>query len=292
MADARKRARRPGTRGTRRTPASGDAPKDSKRAVAADAETTKAPAEGGIELPPSGLAGDVLPGAPRTPPAGKVEEGGGEKRIVLPSSGLASDVLARPEAAAVEPAPTGPAEPAPEAPAPEADPGAQSLSFFAAPAREEREAVEASEHIATFVLDQEEYGVDVRQVQEIRRVGEITAVPRAPEFVRGVINLRGRILPVLDLKRKLGLGEVAIQRAARIVVVRVQDRALGLLVDGASQVLKVPVSRVEPPPEEVVERGGDYIRGVAKLEDRLIILIDLGRALAHELREAPSVTGA
>ena len=77
-------------------------------------------------------------------------------------------------------------------------------------------AHEAVEHLATFVLDREEYGVDVKQVQEIRRVGEITAVPRAPEFVRGVINLRGRILPVLDLKRKLNLGEVGVDRAARI----------------------------------------------------------------------------
>lgn len=268
MADARKRARRKGTRGTRRSPVPGDAPGEKTRAE------------------------DVRPAAPETPPTGEVEEGGGAKRIELPSSGLASEVLARPETAGVEPVPQSPTEPAPEAPAPAADPGAQSLSFFAAPARDEREAAEASEHLATFVLDREEYGVDVRQVQEIRRVGEITAVPRAPEFVRGVINLRGRILPVLDLKRKLGLGEVEIRRAARIVVVRLQDRALGLLVDGASQVLKVPVSRVEPPPEEVVERGGDYIRAVAKLEDRLIILIDLGRALAHELREAPSTNDA
>jgi purine-binding chemotaxis protein CheW len=117
-------------------------------------------------------------------------------------------------------------------------------------------------------------------------VSEITTVPRAPEFIRGVINLRGRILPVLDLKRKLGLGEVEAGRATRIVVVRVGERLLGLLVDGASQVLKVPVSRIEPPPEEVQEKGGDYIRGVAKLDDRLIIVVDLGRLLAHELRAA------
>ena len=164
--------------------------------------------------------------------------------------------------------------------------GSHSLSFFAAPVQDHRAAAEATEHLATFFLDREEYGVDVRQVQEIRRTTEITSVPRAPEFIRGVINLRGRILPVLDLKRKLGLGEVEASRATRIVVVRVKERLLGLLVDGASQVLKVEVSRIEPPPEEVVERGGDYIRGVAKLEDRLIILVDLERLLAHELRAA------
>ena len=73
--------------------------------------------------------------------------------------------------------------------------GAHSLSFFAAPARDQRAVAEATEHLATFFLEREEYGVDVRQVQEIRRLSEITTVPRAPEFIRGVINLRGRILP-------------------------------------------------------------------------------------------------
>ena len=76
------------------------------------------------------------------------------------------------------------------------------------PTREERKAAEATEHLATFFLAGEEYGVDVRLVQEIIRVSEITQVPRAPEFIKGVINLRGRIIPVVDLKRKLGLGEV------------------------------------------------------------------------------------
>jgi purine-binding chemotaxis protein CheW len=126
----------------------------------------------------------------------------------------------------------------------------------------------------------------VKQVQEIRRVTEITSVPRAPEFIRGVINLRGRILPVLDLRRRLALGEVKADRAARIVVVRIKERLLGLLVDGASQVLKVKLSQIEPPPEEVLQQGGDYIRGVAKLDDRLIILVDLERLLAHELKAA------
>jgi purine-binding chemotaxis protein CheW len=292
MADARKRARRPGKGGAGRPSASGGETRDEKPAVAPDTATDEGPPAGGTtDLPASGLAEDVLPTVSEPAPTGGEPAGHAARRIELPSSGLASDILSQPEAAAVEPAAAAPAEPAKEALPAEPAAGAQSLSFFAAPAREQREAAEATEHLATFVLDREEYGVDVHQVLEIRRVGEITAVPRAPEFVRGVINLRGRILPVLDLKRKLGLGEVAIQRAARIVVVRSDDRMLGLLVDGASQVLEVPVSRVEPPPEEIVQRGGDYIRGVAKLEDRLIILIDLGRALAHELREAPTATG-
>ena len=287
MADARKRARRPGGKsGSRRkktTPVTPEAPPDETTVPAAEPDETP----GAAELPPSGLAADVLADEPAAAESGEPGPG----KIELPSSGLAADVLAQPEAAAVpEASAEAPAETpdAHEADASAEHEGAQSLSFFAAPAREEREAAEEVEHLATFVLDREEYGVDVKQVQEIRRVGEITAVPRAPEFVRGVINLRGRILPVLDLKRKLGLGDVALEKTARIVVVRTGDRMLGLLVDGASQVLKVPVSRVEPPPDEVVERGGDYIRAVAKLDDRLIILIDLGRVLAQELRQVPA----
>jgi purine-binding chemotaxis protein CheW len=236
--------------------------------VFADEPEEKAPARAGgvVALPASGLAEDILrqldppKEAPPAPAVGAAPAGGA---ITLPASGLAEDVLPRAEAQ-----------------------GGHSLSFFAAPVQDQRAAAEATEHLATFFLDREEYGVDVRQVQEIRRVSEITSVPRAPEFIRGVINLRGRILPVLDLKRKLGLGEVEAGRATRIVVVRVKERLLGLLVDGASQVLKVAVSRIEPAPEEVVEKGGDYIRGVAKLDDRLIILVDLERLLAHELRAA------
>ncbi len=271
MADARKRARRgEGAPGAEPGPAVAALPEAGTHAdmVFADEPEERAPARAGgaVALPASGLAEDILRqlDTPKeAPPAPAVEAAPAGGAITLPASGLAEDVLPRAEAQ-----------------------GGHSLSFFAAPVQDQRAAAEATEHLATFFLDREEYGVDVRQVQEIRRVSEITSVPRAPEFIRGVINLRGRILPVLDLKRKLGLGEVEAGRATRIVVVRVKERLLGLLVDGASQVLKVEVSRVEPPPEEVVERGGDYIRGVAKLDDRLIILVDLERLLAHELRAA------
>jgi purine-binding chemotaxis protein CheW len=204
--------------------------------------------------------------------------------LSLPSSGLAADILALAETAAVPAALPDPVEPT----AAGADaPRSHNLSFFATPVREERKVAEATEHLSTFFLAQEEYGVDVRLVQEIIRVSEITTVPRAPAFIKGVINLRGRIIPVVDLKRKLGLGEVVEkEKAARIVVVKVRERLVGLLVDGASQVLKVPVASIEPAPEEVVEIDANYIRGVAKLETRLIILMDLPRVLALELKES------
>ena len=285
MADARKRARQKGKEAeARAAEPEGPVPAEATAQAAplapeepAFADDTVFPVDdageeaggadeaGGVRiaLPASGLAEDILASldaaTPATPP------------VSLPASGLAEEILGRVEEAQSAEAAAG---------------GAHSLSFFAAPAQQARAAVEPTEHLATFFLAGEEYGVEVRQVQEIRRVTEITSVPRAPEFIRGVINLRGRILPVLDLRRRLGLGEVATDRAARIVVVRIKDRLLGLLVDGASQVLKVKVSQVEPPPEEVLQQGGDYIRGVAKLDDRLIILVDLERLLAHELSAA------
>jgi purine-binding chemotaxis protein CheW len=264
MADARKRARRKGETGGEPPPA-----------PAAEAPPKPVFTSIPMPVPPSPLVVTDPPDEPRR-----------SGRIELPSSGLAADILAREEARHVEAVAPLLAPPAAVPMVPAArDAPAQSLSFFSAPVQEERAAAEAVEHLATFNLDREEYGVEVRLVQEIRRVSEITVVPRAPAFVRGVINLRGRILPVVDLKKKLGLGEVEIQKATRIVVVRLKERLLGLLVDGASQVLKVPMSRIEPPPDEVVNKGGDTIRGVAKLEGRLVILLDLNRVLAQELKE-------
>jgi purine-binding chemotaxis protein CheW len=212
--------------------------------------------------------------------------------ISLPSSGLAADILALAGAAAVPAAePARPAAPLPTVVEAEAAPRAHNISFFSAPVREERKAVEATEHLATFFLGREEYGVDVRLVQEIIRVSEITQVPRAPEFIKGVINLRGRIIPVVDLKRKLGLGDVEVARQSRIVVVKIKERLIGLLVDGASQVLKVPVSTIEAAPDEVMEIDATAIRGVAKLTGRLIILMDLNKTLALELREEADEAG-
>ena len=218
-------------------------------------------------------------GKAKEPPAAKPGS------IALPASGLAADILAMADAAAVS-AEASPASLAVATPEPvHAAARSHNISFFASPVREERKAPEATEHLATFFLAREEYGVDVRLVQEIIRVTEITPVPRAPESIRGVINLRGRIIPVIDLKKKLGLGDVVPDKRARIVVVKLRERLVGLLVDSASQVLKVPVSTIDPAPDAVVEIDADFIRGVAKLPDRLIILMDLHKILSVELRE-------
>jgi purine-binding chemotaxis protein CheW len=134
-------------------------------------------------------------------------------------------------------------------------------------------------HLITFGLDREEYGIKVGQVREVIRVTEITRVPQSPAHVRGVANLRGRILPVVEIRTRLGLEAGVVTQRSRIIVVEVHDRVLGILVDAVLQVAKVPLDTVTPPPEEVVTPQTDYINGVAHWSGRLIILLELEKVL-------------
>lgn len=134
-------------------------------------------------------------------------------------------------------------------------------------------------HLVTFALDGEEFGIPIGQVREVIRVTEITRVPQARQHVRGVTNLRGRILAVVEIRTRMGLSPAEVTPRSRIVVVGVHDRTLGILVDGVSQVVKVPAKTVAPAPEEVLSASADYITGVARWNSRLIILLDLEKLL-------------
>jgi purine-binding chemotaxis protein CheW len=134
-------------------------------------------------------------------------------------------------------------------------------------------------HLVTFSLDREEFGIPIAQVREVIRVADITRVPQARQHVRGVTNLRGRILAVVEIRTRMGLTQAEITPRSRIVVVSVHDRTLGVLVDGVSQVVKVPAGTVAPAPEEVLSHNADYIAGVARWNSRLIILLDLEKLL-------------
>lgn len=134
-------------------------------------------------------------------------------------------------------------------------------------------------HLVTFVLDGEEFGIPIGQVREVIRVTEITRVPQARQHVRGVTNLRGRVLAVIEIRSRMGLAPAEITPRSRVVVVGVHDRTLGILVDGVSQVVKVPAETVAPAPQEVLSPGVDYITGVARWDSRLIILLDLEKVL-------------
>jgi len=134
-------------------------------------------------------------------------------------------------------------------------------------------------HLVTFALDKEEFGIPIAQVREVIRVAEITRVPQARQHVRGVTNLRGRILAVVEIRTRMGLSPAEITPRSRVIVVGVHDRTLGILVDAVSQVVKIPAKTVAPAPEEVISSSVDYITGVARLNARLIILLDLEKVL-------------
>jgi purine-binding chemotaxis protein CheW len=134
-------------------------------------------------------------------------------------------------------------------------------------------------HLVTFALDREEFGIPVDQVREIIRVGEITRVPQAPAHVRGVANLRGRILAVVEIRTRLGLTAAVLTPRSRIIVVEIEGRVLGILVDAVLQVVKVPVEAVTAAPDEVLSPQTDYISGVARWNSRLIILLDVEKVL-------------
>jgi len=133
--------------------------------------------------------------------------------------------------------------------------------------------------LVTFHVGEEEFGVEILDVREINRMMEITRVPHAPDFVEGVINLRGQVIPVVDLRKRFGLGAIERDKSARIVVVELGDKVVGFLVDSVSEVLRVPRRVVEPPPAIVGGIDAEYIEAVVKLEDRLLILLELQKLL-------------
>ena len=134
--------------------------------------------------------------------------------------------------------------------------------------------------MVSFKIGDEEFGVDILKVQEINRMMSITKVPNAPAFVTGVVNLRGRIIPVIDLRYKLGMPGKDYDNDTRIVVVEVNDTTTGFIVDAVSEVLRIPRSITEAPPEMVSGIDSDYITAVGKLEGKLLILLDLEKVLS------------
>ncbi|MGB8472622.1 MAG: chemotaxis protein CheW [Candidatus Acidiferrum sp.] len=133
--------------------------------------------------------------------------------------------------------------------------------------------------IVGFRIGNETYGVLIGAVREIVRVPEITAVPSAPDTVEGVINLRGKIIPVMDLRKRFGHTEIKPDKKNRILVVELEKKMLGLIVNSASEVLKIPPSEIEAPGSVFADGESGYVTGVGKLNGRLIILLDISKLL-------------
>ena len=148
--------------------------------------------------------------------------------------------------------------------------------------KQQDENAEAVLQFVSFVIDEEEFGVDILNVQEIIRLVEATRVPHSPSFVEGVINLRGRIVPVIDLRGRFGLPGREADRDTRIIVVDLAGTVVGFRVDSVREVIRVHRHVIEPPPDLATGIEARYITGVAKLEDRLLILLDLNEILTTE----------
>ncbi len=153
----------------------------------------------------------------------------------------------------------------------------------------EQEQIVATEELLQLVgfkIGEEEFAVDILRVQEIIKMIMMTKVPNTPEYVKGVINLRGRIIPVIDLRKRLGLKEKEADQNSRIIVVEIEENTIGFIVDEVSEVLRIPQSIIEPPPSMVGDVNANFITAVAKLENRLLILLDLEKILVDEKEAA------
>ncbi|WP_031388746.1 chemotaxis protein CheW [Desulfonatronum thiodismutans] len=134
--------------------------------------------------------------------------------------------------------------------------------------------------LVTFNIGDEEFGVEILKVQEIIRMMGITRVPKAPDFVEGVINLRGKVIPIIDLRKRFGMASQDHDKNTRIIVLEINAVIIGFVVDSVSEVLRIPANTVEPPPAIISGIESEYIRGVGKLADRLLILLDMDSLLS------------
>ena len=137
--------------------------------------------------------------------------------------------------------------------------------------------------MVVFALDNSYYGVHILQVQEIIKMTETTKLPNTPDFIEGIVNLRGKIIPVMDLRKKFKLETVKADSNWKILILKIEEMQFGVMVDNISEVEKIPVSIIEPPPKIVA--GGinsEYISGIAKTAKRLLILLDIAKILTEQ----------
>ncbi|MEE9431288.1 MAG: chemotaxis protein CheW [Melioribacteraceae bacterium] len=147
--------------------------------------------------------------------------------------------------------------------------------------KEKTNAAEELLQLVSFKVGEAEFGVDILKVQEINKMMELTIVPNTPEYVVGVVNLRGRIIPILNLRSRLGLPVKEYDLETRIIVVEMEDRTIGFIVDEVKEVIRIPKSITEPAPDIVSGIDSDYITAIGKMEDRLLILLDLTKILSN-----------
>jgi len=136
--------------------------------------------------------------------------------------------------------------------------------------------------LVSFRLAQEEYGIEITKVQEIILVGEITRVPQTPAYIKGLINLRSTVIPIVDLRLRFGLAQQEPTDETRIMVVNVAGKTIGIIVDAVSEVLRISREQIVPPPPTVAGLGCEYLTGLVRLENRLLILLDIDKILNED----------
>ncbi len=144
----------------------------------------------------------------------------------------------------------------------------------------EQTAAGESRELLTFTLGSEEYGIDILKVQEIRGYEAVTTIANAPEFIKGVINLRGIIVPIVDMRIKFNLGEVTYNETTVVIILNVSNRVVGMVVDGVSDVTALKAEEIKPPPEFGAGLDVRYLQGLGTVGDRMIILVDIEKLMS------------
>ena len=136
--------------------------------------------------------------------------------------------------------------------------------------------------LVSFTLAKELYGVEITKVREIILITDITRIPETPNFVKGLINLRSTVIPIVDLRLRFGLAQQDVSDETRIMVVNVAGKTIGIIVDAVSEVLRISHNQIAPPPPTVAGLGREYLTGLVKLENRLLILLDIDKILGDD----------
>jgi purine-binding chemotaxis protein CheW len=141
-------------------------------------------------------------------------------------------------------------------------------------------AATAGREILAFRLGDEEYGIDIQKVQELRGYDAVTRIANAPDFIKGVVNLRGSIVPIIDMRIKLNLGEPTYDQFTVVVILNVSSRVIGMVVDSVSDVITLDPNQIKPAPEMGAVLDTDYLIGMGAIDDRMLILIDIDKLMA------------
>jgi len=143
-----------------------------------------------------------------------------------------------------------------------------------------------SMQLVSFKLSDETYGIEITKIREIILVGQITRVPETPHYIKGLINLRSSVIPVIDLRARFSLAENELTEDSRIMVLNVGRRTIGIVVDSVNEVLRVSEEQISPAPPTVASMGNQYMTGLVRLEEQLLILLDVDRLFGAEATAA------